>query len=103
LPPLYIIKKKKEGMTHPLFWFIYNLSFFIYSLRPIEFTKFTVIEQILNTEVHVGSIENLTEKQWVFNHNEEKLEYREITYVPAFLKIFDEILVNAADNKVLFD
>ena len=24
---------------------------------------------------------------------------REITYVPGFYKIFDEILVNAADNK----
>ena len=25
--------------------------------------------------------------------------FREITYVPGFYKIFDEILVNAADNK----
>lgn len=25
---------------------------------------------------------------------------RNITYVPGFFKIFDEILVNAADNKV---
>ena len=27
------------------------------------------------------------------------LLFREITYVPGFYKIFDEILVNAADNK----
>lgn len=27
------------------------------------------------------------------------MEYREITYVPGLYKIFDEILVNAADNK----
>lgn len=26
--------------------------------------------------------------------------YREIKYVPGFFKIVDEILVNAADNKV---
>ncbi len=30
---------------------------------------------------------------------ETKMVLRDITYVPAFFKIFDEILVNAADNK----
>lgn len=28
------------------------------------------------------------------------MTFREISYVPGFLKIVDEILVNAADNKV---
>ena len=28
------------------------------------------------------------------------MDYRSTTYVPGFYKIFDEILVNAADNKV---
>lgn len=28
-------------------------------------------------------------------------DHRNITYVPGFFKIFDEILVNAADNKVI--
>lgn len=36
---------------------------------------------------------------WVWDENEEKMVYREITYVPGLYKIFDEILVNAADNK----
>ena len=27
-----------------------------------------------------------------------QFEYREINYVPALYKIFDEVLVNAADN-----
>ena len=47
---------------------------------------------------------------WVFNQETEKLEWREISYVPGLYKIFgkctlahidinlDEILVNAADN-----
>ncbi len=28
------------------------------------------------------------------------MTFKEITYVPGFFKIIDEILVNAADNKV---
>ena len=34
---------------------------------------------------------------WVLD--EGKLAKRQISYVPALYKIFDEILVNAADNK----
>ena len=34
---------------------------------------------------------------WV--HDGDKMVNRETTYVPGFYKIFDEILVNAADNK----
>lgn len=36
---------------------------------------------------------------WVFNSATESMEYREVTYVPGLYKIFDEIVVNAADNK----
>ena len=37
---------------------------------------------------------------WVWNNESQKMENREITYVPGLFKIFDEIIVNAADNKV---
>lgn len=36
---------------------------------------------------------------WVFNSETEQIESREVSYVPGLYKIFDEILVNAADNK----
>jgi DNA topoisomerase II len=36
---------------------------------------------------------------WVYDPAEKKLVLREIKYVPGLYKIFDEILVNAADNK----
>lgn len=36
---------------------------------------------------------------WIFNKENKQLVSKEITYVPALYKIFDEILVNAADNK----
>ena len=35
---------------------------------------------------------------WI--HNGEKMELKNISYPPGLYKIFDEILVNAADHKV---
>lgn len=36
---------------------------------------------------------------WVFNSETESMESRDVSFVPGLYKIFDEILVNAADNK----
>lgn len=36
---------------------------------------------------------------WVYNSETDSMEYREVSYVPGLYKIFDEIVVNAADNK----
>lgn len=35
---------------------------------------------------------------WILNKEGTALEEKEIDFVPAFYKIFDEIIVNAADN-----
>ena len=39
---------------------------------------------------------------WVYDADLDKLVNREIDFIPALFKIFDEIIVNAADNKVSF-
>jgi DNA topoisomerase II len=36
---------------------------------------------------------------WVYNSENNSIEFRKVNYVPGLYKIFDEILVNAADNK----
>lgn len=36
---------------------------------------------------------------WVYNSELESMEMKPVTFVPGIYKIFDEILVNAADNK----
>lgn len=36
---------------------------------------------------------------WVYNSETEGMEFREVSFVPGLYKIFDEIIVNAADNK----
>jgi len=47
----------------------------------------------------LGSVEPLKEMQWIFDPVEKRMIQKEITFVPGLFKIFDEILVNAADNK----
>ena len=69
--------------------------------RPLEkiYQKKTQLEHILlRPDTYIGSVELQKDKLWVFNTHEEKLELREVNYVPGLYKIFDEILVNAADN-----
>ena len=52
---------------------------------------------LLRPDTYVGSIEKHTQNLWVYEN--EKMVHRSISYVPGLYKIFDEILVNAADNK----
>jgi len=48
-------------------------------------------------DTYIGSTEAREEEKWVLHDG--KMVRRSITYVPGLFKIFDEILVNAADNK----
>ncbi|WOK99049.1 DNA topoisomerase 2-like [Canna indica] len=52
---------------------------------------------LLRPDTYVGSVEKHTQTLWVFENGE--MVNRPVTYVPGLYKIFDEILVNAADNK----
>uniref|UniRef100_A0A915CXI8 Histidine kinase/HSP90-like ATPase domain-containing protein n=1 Tax=Ditylenchus dipsaci TaxID=166011 RepID=A0A915CXI8_9BILA len=55
---------------------------------------------LLRPDTYIGSVEFCTKTlMWVYDQEAEKIVQREITYVPGLYKIFDEILVNAADNK----
>eukprot|EP00250_Pteridium_aquilinum_P019523 c24465_g1_i1 orf=369-4922(-) len=68
--------------------------------KTIEETyqKKTQLEHILlRPDTYVGSIEKHTQSLWVYEG--QNLVFRSISYVPGLYKIFDEILVNAADNK----
>ncbi|CAB4268140.1 unnamed protein product [Prunus armeniaca] len=52
---------------------------------------------LLRPDTYIGSIEKHTQILWVYQNDE--MVNRSISYVPGLYKIFDEILVNAADNK----
>ncbi|XP_057870528.2 DNA topoisomerase 2 [Cryptomeria japonica] len=52
---------------------------------------------LLRPDTYVGSIERHKQTMWVYENG--GMVHKEIEYVPGLYKIFDEILVNAADNK----
>eukprot|EP00927_Polykrikos_kofoidii_P048835 TRINITY_DN43028_c0_g1_i1.p1 TRINITY_DN43028_c0_g1~~TRINITY_DN43028_c0_g1_i1.p1 ORF type:complete len:1283 (-),score=282.07 TRINITY_DN43028_c0_g1_i1:225-4019(-) len=53
---------------------------------------------LLRPDTYVGSIEHQQERMWIFDEAKQKMVQRDIKFVPGLYKIFDEILVNAADN-----
>uniref|UniRef100_A0A7N5ZV92 DNA topoisomerase 2 n=1 Tax=Anabas testudineus TaxID=64144 RepID=A0A7N5ZV92_ANATE len=63
------------------------------------YQKKTQLEHILlRPDSYIGSVEPVTQQMWVYDE-EVGLNCRDVTFVPGLYKIFDEILVNAADNK----
>ena len=70
--------------------------------KTIEQTyqKTTPLEHILlRPDTYVGSIEQSTQPMWVLDAKTKRIVKKQTTYVPGLFKIFDEIMVNAADNK----
>lgn len=63
------------------------------------YQKKTPLEHILlRPDTYVGSLEHQDAKMWVWDEATSKMALRQVSYVPGLYKIFDEILVNAADN-----
>ncbi|KAI4196820.1 MAG: hypothetical protein LQ350_006333 [Teloschistes chrysophthalmus] len=64
------------------------------------YQKLTQLEHIIKRpDTYIGSAERSEKQMWVYNSQTEMMEMREISFVPGLYKIFDEILVNAADNR----
>ena len=64
------------------------------------YQKKTQLEHILlRPDTYIGSVQPVTEKMWIYDKESEKIISKEITYTPGLFKIYDEILVNAADHK----
>jgi DNA topoisomerase-2 len=53
---------------------------------------------LLRPDTYVGSLEKTLQWFWVLNPSENQFLFTELEFVPALYKIFDEIIVNAADN-----
>ncbi|KAG5656543.1 hypothetical protein KAF25_000130 [Fusarium avenaceum] len=64
------------------------------------YTKLSQLDHILlRPDTYIGSVERTEQQMWVLNKESEQMEYKAVNFVPGLYKIFDEILVNAADNK----
>ncbi|KAJ1954422.1 DNA topoisomerase 2, partial [Linderina pennispora] len=65
------------------------------------YKKKTPLEHILlRPDTYIGSVEPIDADMWVMDMSTKRMAYRKLTYTPGLYKIVDEILVNAADNKV---
>jgi DNA topoisomerase-2 len=73
------------------------------SKKTVEqiYQKKTQHEHILTRpDMYIGTIEPVTDEIWVFDEADNIMKLRRCTWIPGLYKIFDEILVNAADNKI---
>jgi DNA topoisomerase-2 len=71
--------------------------------KPIEeiYQKKTQREHILlRPDTYIGSTEADNREIWSFDKSTQSIVWADVKLVPGLYKIFDEILVNAADNKV---
>ncbi|KKY29190.1 putative dna topoisomerase ii [Phaeomoniella chlamydospora] len=65
-----------------------------------QYQKLSQLEHIIKRpDTYIGSVERTEKQMWVYNSEQDSMEFREVSFVPGLYKIFDEILVNAADNK----
>ncbi|WUR02388.1 DNA topoisomerase 2 (TOP2) [Vairimorpha necatrix] len=72
-------------------------------VKTVEETyqKKTPLEHILlRPDTYIGSVEKEIQSMYVFDESTKKIISKNISFVPGLYKIFDEILVNAADNKI---
>ncbi|TMW62920.1 hypothetical protein Poli38472_005538 [Pythium oligandrum] len=69
------------------------------------YQKKTPLEHVLlRPGMYIGSVETTKDTMWILSKNDEdgalRMKQQVVEYVPALYKIFDEIIVNAVDNKV---
>lgn len=63
------------------------------------YTKMEQHEHILlRPDMYIGSTRRITDDLWVWDDQQQGMVLRSVTYAPGLYKIFDEVLVNAADN-----
>lgn len=70
--------------------------------RSIEQTyqrKTPVEHVLLRPGMYIGSEKPLTDTLWLYDGRRKVISERDTRFVPGLVKIFDEILVNACDNK----
>ena len=63
------------------------------------YKKYTQHEHVLNRpDTYIGSVEDTTEAQWVFDDETKRMKQVALTFSPGLYKTYDELIVNAADQ-----
>lgn len=53
-----------------------------------------------NPDTYIGSIEQVESKMWIMNNDNTQIIEKEIDYIPALFKLFDEGIVNCRDHVI---
>lgn len=63
------------------------------------FKKLSPREHVLHRpNMYIGNTQLINDDMWVFDFDKNQITKKQITFSPAFLKIFDEVLTNALDH-----
>ena len=66
-----------------------------------QYKKHTHREHILELpDTYIGSVDTSVEHRWIWDAAAGQMVWRAVSFCPGFLKVFDEILVNALDHRV---
>ena len=58
-------------------------------------------EHILaNPDTYIGSVENVEADMWLYDKENQKINQKNVTYIPGLYKLFDEGIVNCRDHVV---
>jgi hypothetical protein len=65
-----------------------------------QYQKLSQLEHILKRpDTYIGSTEHQESVMWIYDESKEQMVEKNVKIVPGLFKIFDEILVNAADQR----
>jgi hypothetical protein len=70
--------------------------------RTVEevYQKLSQLDHVLlRPDTYIGSVEAVAQAAWAYDAQTNRMVQRQISFVPGMYKNFDEILVNAAENK----
>lgn len=65
----------------------------------VSYERKTPVEHVLlRPGMYIGQTEISTVDTWVYDTSTQRMQKKSVSYSPALLKLFDEVIVNAADN-----
>jgi DNA gyrase/topoisomerase IV subunit B len=91
-------KRRSRLLQKPIPWYA---RVYLGAWSVLISVQLSHIEHILKRpDSYIGSLETITRAMWTYDSDTKRMVNRDVKFVPGFFKIVDEILVNAADNKV---
>ena len=58
-------------------------------------------EHILaNPDTYIGSVENVEADMWLYDKENQKIQQKNVNYIPGLYKLFDEGIVNCRDHVI---